>query len=133
MDPITLAITSALGNLGVQVINDAYQALKAALQAKYGLDSNLAKAVNALEDEPDFKPNQDALAERVMQVKAADDPQLQQLTQALIQALESTTDGYAVVSKYQIDARNAQVGVIADQVNVEGGIHFGTTRDESKD
>lgn len=125
MDPITMAIIGALSNLGVQVISDAYQALKMALQAKYGIDSKLAGAVEALESEPEFKPNQDALAGRIAQVKATDDPQLQQLTQALIEALESTSEGKEAISKYQIDAKKAKIGVIGDNAEVKGGIHFG--------
>lgn len=125
MDPITLAITGALGNLGVQVINDAYQALKAALQDKYGIDSKLAGAVEELESEPDFKPNQNALAGRIAQEQVADDPQIQQLTQVLIEALESITEAKAAISKYQIDAKDSQIGVIGDQAHIEGGINFG--------
>lgn len=84
MDPITLAITGALANLGVEVISDAYTALKAALQDKYGVDSKLAEAVEELESEPDFKPNQDALAGRIAQAKADQDPTIQKLAETLL-------------------------------------------------
>ncbi len=34
MDPLTLAVTTALANLGQEVIKDAYAAFKAAIQHK---------------------------------------------------------------------------------------------------
>ena len=43
-DTITLAIYTGLANLGTTVINDAYQALKAALQQRFGVDSDLVDA-----------------------------------------------------------------------------------------
>ena len=96
MDPITGAIVAALAvgvasgatEVGKKVIVDAYKALKAAIEKKYGDDDKITKAVTDLESEPDFKPNQDSLAGRVEQAKAADDPQLQQLAQALLDALK---------------------------------------------
>ncbi len=34
-----------------------------------------------------------------------------------------------IMGKYQVDARRAQIGVIGDDVKVEGGIHFGKTKE----
>jgi hypothetical protein len=135
MDPITVAIVAALTagvasgatEVGKKGIVDAYDALKAALKKKFGDDSKVAKAVTDLESEPDFKPSQDALAGRVAQAKAADDPELHELAQALIEALQSTPEGKQAVGKY-VDARGAQVGIMGDRAKVEGGIHFGETK-----
>lgn len=137
MDPITAAIVAALvagvaagtTEVGKEVIVDAYKALKDALKKKFGADSKIAQAVVDLEDEPDFKPNQDALAGRVAQAKATDDPQLQELAQALIEALKSTPKGAEEVSKFKIDATGAQIGVIGEGTRVEGGMHFGPSGD----
>jgi len=136
MDPITAAIVAALTagvaagatEVGKKVIVDAYDGLKAALKKKFGDDSKITKAVTDLESEPDFKPNQDALAGRVAQANAADDPELKQLAQALIEALQSTPEGKQAVGKYVVDARGAQVGVIGDGAKVDGGMHFGETK-----
>ena len=136
MDPITGAIIAALAvgvasgatEVGKKVIVDAYKALKAAIEKKYGDDDKITKAVTDLESEPDFKPNQDALAGRVEQAKAADDPQLQQLAQALIEALKSTPEGEKAVGKYQVNVSGGQVGIIGDGAKVEGGMHFGKSR-----
>jgi hypothetical protein len=164
MDPITGAIVAALAagvasgatEVGKKVIVDAYDALKAALKGKFGIESNIAKAVADLEADPDFEPNHDALAGRVAQAKAAEDAELrelaqaliddalagrvaqakaaedaelQELAQALIDALESTAEGKKAVGKYQIDARGAQIGVLGDDAEVKGGIHFGKTEE----
>ena len=136
MDPITGAIVAALAvgvasgatEVGKKVIVDAYKALKAAIEKKYGDDDKITKAVTDLESEPDFKPNQDALAGRVEQAKAADDPQLQQLAQALLDALKDTPAGEKALSKYRIEAQDSEIGVIGDDAHVEGGIHFGKSR-----
>jgi hypothetical protein len=132
MDPITGAIVAALAagvaggaaEVGKKVIVDAYDALKTALKNKFGAESKVAQAVADLEAEPDFEPNQGALAGRVAQAKAAEDAELRELAQALLDALESTPEGKQAVGKYQIDARGAQVGVIGDDARVEGGLHF---------
>ena len=136
MDPITAAIVAALAagvaagatEVGKKVIVDAYDALKAALKKKFGADSDLAEAVEKLEKKPDSAGRQETLKEEVEAAQAANDPQLQQLAQALIEALKSTPEGEKAVSKYQIDARGAQIGVLGDEAKVEGGIHFGKTK-----
>ncbi len=133
MDPITSAIVVALasgvaggaGEVGKSVIVDAYTALKAALKQKCGVDSKVVKAVDDLEKEPDFKPNQDTLTGRVAQANIVDDSQLQQLAQALMEALKSTPEGQKATGKFQIDVSGGQVGVIGDDAEVKGGIHFG--------
>lgn len=138
MDPITAAIVAALAagvaagatEVGKKVIVDAYDALKAALKKKFGADSDLAEAVEKLEKKPDSTGRQETLKEEVEAAKAANDPQLQQLAQALIEALKSTPEGQKAVSKFQVDARGAQIGVIGDKAKVEGGIHFGKPGNE---
>ncbi len=133
MDPITIAIVSALAagvasgatEVGKKVIVDAYDALKAALKKKFGVDSDLAKAVETLEKKPDSAGRQTMVQEEMETAKADDDPELQQLTQALMEALKSTPEGNKAVSKYNIQIQNGEVGVIGDHADVKGGIHFG--------
>jgi hypothetical protein len=137
MDPITGAIVAALaagvasgaGEVGKKVVVDAYGALKAAIKKKYGAESKVAQAVAAVEDEPDFEPNQQALAGRVEQVDAADDPELQELAQKLLEALEETSRGKEALGKYNIQIDGGQVGVISDHAEIEGGIHFGSSKE----
>jgi len=132
MDPITGAIVAALAagvaggatEVGKKLIVDAYDALRAAIKKKHGEDSKIAQAVDAVEEEPGFKPNQDALAGRVEQAKAAADPELAKLAQALLEALKSTPKGQEAVSKYNIQAQDSQIGVIGDGAEIKGGIKF---------
>ena len=133
MDPITGAIVAAFASgalggateVGKKVIVDAYEALKAAIKQKYGEDSKIAQAVAGVEAEPDFKPNQDALAGRVEQANATGDEELVKLAQALLEALKETHKGQEAVSKYNIQATDSEIGVIGDHAHVEGGIKFG--------
>lgn len=129
MDPITGAIiaaaTAGVTELGKKAIVDAYNALKARIKDKYGADSKIVKAVDAAEEEPEFKPNQAALAGRVEQTNAAQDEELQKLAQELLDALQKSETGQQALSKYNIQATNSEIGVIGDNTKIEGGIHFG--------
>lgn len=88
MDPITMAVTTALANLGQNVIMDAYGALKAALQQKYGVESELAQAVDKLEEKPESKPRQAVLQEEVASSGADQDPELLQVAKSLMAQLK---------------------------------------------
>ena len=88
MDPITLAITTALGNLGQTVIKDAYDALKEALQQKFGADSDLIEAVDKLEQKPDSNARQAVLQEEIEESKAAQDAEIIQIAKAIIEQLK---------------------------------------------
>ena len=136
MDPITTAIVAALAagvaasakEVGQKVIVDAYDALKTTLKKRFGPDSDLAEAVETLEKKPESAGRQTTVQEEVAAAKAAGDPELQELAQALIEALKSTPEGEKAVGKYQVDVSGGQVGVIGDDAKVEGGIHFGETK-----
>jgi hypothetical protein len=122
MDPITLAITGALANLGVEVISDAYIALKAVLQEKYGVDSKLAGAVEELENEPDFKPNQDALAGRVAQAKADQDPDIQKMVETLlaeINKLSGQSEGTTTNITQTAGDNATQFGTVGGDVTIK--------------
>src|SRR5687768_15947718 len=93
MDPISLAITTALANLSQEVIKDAYSALKAALQSKFGVDSEIVEAVEKLEEKPDSKARQAVLQEEVSSAKADQDPELLQITKTLGAQLKEVTGG----------------------------------------
>ena len=137
MDPMTAAIVAALAagaasgvtEIGKKVIVDAYDALITAIRERFGVDSDLAKAVETLEKKPDSSGRQATVQEEVAAAEATDDPNLQELAQALIEALKSTPEGESVVGKYQVDVSGGQIGVIGDDAGVEGGIHFGKTRE----
>lgn len=93
MDPITLAITSALANLSQDLIKDAYTAFKAALQDKFGINSELVEAVDKLEQKPESKARQAMLQEEVASSGAGQDPDLLRVANALIEQLKKLSGG----------------------------------------
>lgn len=93
MDPITLAITTALANLSQDLIKDAYTAFKAALQDKYGVNSELVEAVDKLEEKPESKARQAMLQEEVASSGAGQDPDLLQVANTLIEQLKVLSGG----------------------------------------
>ena len=121
---IVAAATAGVTELGKKALVDAYNALKTKIRAKFGDESKISQAVEAVEDEPEFEPNLTALAGRVEQVDAAEDEELQTLAQALLKALQDTSAGQEAMSKYDIQATDSEIGVIGDNANIKGGIHF---------
>lgn len=123
MDPLA---TSILVSVIEKAGGAAYNALKAKLREKYGRNSDLVQAVESLERNPESEGRQAVVREEIVATRAFEDTELQLLAKQLLEALQSNPEWKAAVgSKYQIDARGASIGVIGDQANVEGGIHFG--------
>jgi hypothetical protein len=101
MDPITAALVTALamgvaGGLtetGKQLMPDAYNALKAALQQKVGVGSDLLDAVDSLEKKPDSQGRAATLQEEVQAAGADKDPDLLKLAESLQAALQQSGAG----------------------------------------
>lgn len=135
MDPITGAIlaavtagvTSGVTEIGKKAIVDAYGALKAKLQEKFGSDSDLVEAVDKLEKKPESAGWKEEVQTQIQAAQATEDDELQQLAQALLEALKDTAEGQKAVSKYHIV--DSEVGVAGDHAKVEGGIHFGSSKE----
>lgn len=100
MDPITTAIVTALlagaasgtTEAGKKAIIDAYEGLKGLFKKKYGQDSELVKAVNHLEDEPESKPLQAGLQKELESVTASKDFEVLETAQALLSALNQSQE-----------------------------------------
>lgn len=88
MDPVTLAIVTALANLSQTAIQDAYTAFKAAMQKKYGVKCELIEAVDKLEQKPDSKARQSVLQEEVASAKADQDSDLLQTANELLEKIK---------------------------------------------
>ncbi len=101
MEPFTTVILSALAagaaagvtEAGKKLVVDGYEALKAALTAKFGADSELADAVAGLEKHPDSDGRKQTLHEEIVAAKAQEDPELVKLAQALLDQIESQPGG----------------------------------------
>ncbi len=134
VDPITGAIVAALaagvasgaGEVGKKVVVDAYEGLKNAIKRKVGAESDVAEAVEKLEQKPDSEGRKTMLAEEVGEANLAQDEELMKQAQELIAALKETAEGEQALSRYNIQMQNSQVGVIGDNAEVSGGIHFGS-------
>lgn len=134
MDPVTGAIVAALaagvasgaGAVGKKVVVDAYEGLKTAIKKKVGAESDIAEAVEKLEQKPDSEGRKSMLQEEVGEANLGQDEELVKRAQELIAALKETAEGQRALSKYDIQIQDSQVGVIGDHAEVSGGIHFGS-------
>lgn len=88
MDPITRAVVAALESGGPgssqKPAPAAYQTLRAALQQKFGPESDLLTAVSALEKKPESSARQAMLHEEILAASADQDPYLLDLAQILL-------------------------------------------------
>jgi hypothetical protein len=135
VDPITVGaaagVAKGVGEVGQKLMVDAYQALKGALQQKFGVDSDLVEAVEHLEKKPEAKGRQTDVADEVKATKADEDPEVLAAAEALLAALQSTPAGQAAVSKYQVSVQG-DVGIIGDQTEIKGDFHVGGGKDPAK-
>jgi hypothetical protein len=96
MDPITAAIIAAAaagvasgtGEVGQQAVHDAYNGLKALLKQKFGAASDLAEAVDKVEQKPDSEGRRAMLQEEVVTAQAHQDPELKQVAETLLAQME---------------------------------------------
>ncbi len=101
MEPVTTVILSALAagaaagvtEAGTKLVVDGYEALKAALKARFGADSELADAVVGLEKHPDSDGRKQTLHEEIVAAKADEVPELVELARALLDRIESQPGG----------------------------------------
>ena len=124
MDPVTSALLSAissgLNTLASKAAKDAYKATKQAIRRKLGI----AKIIDELEADPSSKKQQTKLAEELVAKNAAGDSELMALAQRLLDAIKEAEAGRKTLGKYNIQASGAQIGVIGDDVHIEGGLHL---------
>ncbi len=107
MDPVTLAIVAALATgvaggateVGKNVLVDAYEAVKAAIKNKLGIDSEAAKAVDALEKKPDSAGRRETLKEELAAVGADKDPEILRVAEALLEKLKAEPGGAQIVQQ----------------------------------
>jgi formylglycine-generating enzyme required for sulfatase activity len=109
-----------MNNPASEAVKDAYQTARQAIIKKLGN----AKAIDALETDPDSGQNRAWLAEALAAEEASEDPEINRLTRQLIQTLQETEAGRKAVSRYFIEAAGAQLGVVGNGTCIEGGIHF---------
>ena len=99
MDVITTAIIAALAAISTDAIKDSYNALKSALEKKFGSDSKVVDAVKELEENPDSKGRQAVLQEEVGKANVNDDKEIVQLAQDLLDKLKSEPEGQQIINQ----------------------------------
>lgn len=120
MDPITAAIIAALAALSKDVVKDGYNALKGALQQKFGSESDLVDAVDKLEKKPDSEGRKAMLQEEMEIAKAIDDPDLIGLAQILLDKIKEQPEGQQIINQTQTNTVSG--------VNVGGDFEFKPTQ-----
>ena len=101
MDPITAAIVAALSAGAISgltetsktAITDAYARLKTLLTKKFGSESEVVHAVDAVEAKPESAGRQATLQEEVAAAKADQDQEVLHAAQALLQLLQASGEG----------------------------------------
>jgi hypothetical protein len=93
LSAVTAGIAKSAGTVGEKILVDGYAALKALLQRKFGGESKLVKAVDALEASPGSDGRKLTLKEEVGEAKADEDPEIRQAAQALLDQLQAQSGG----------------------------------------
>src|SRR6516165_7269977 len=101
MDPITTAIVATLASgFGGDATADekkakgeAYEALIAVLEKKFGIQSEIVNAIEGLEAKPAANGRKEVLKEEVAAEKANRDPDILQAAQVLLDQIGAQPDG----------------------------------------
>jgi hypothetical protein len=104
MDPVTLAsvgaVTAGVTKIGESAITDAYAGLKDLLKRKFGVASNVVKAAEEIEANPQSKSRPATLNEEVLAAKADQDPEILKAAEALLAKLKETPGGETIVTQH---------------------------------
>ncbi len=99
MDPLTMAIVSALTNLSQVAIKDSYEGLKSLIIRKFGQQSKVVQAVNDLQANPNSPARQAVVGEEVAAVKAHEDAELLSLAKDLLAKIQAGPAGKNVITQ----------------------------------
>ena len=125
MDPITTAIVTAVATgLAQDVIKDSYQALKVALNKKFGSESDVIDAVEKLEKKPDSEARKAALQEEFEIAKVNDDPDLLKLARDLLDKIKKQPGGQEIINQTQTNTASGNT--------VSGNFHFAPVQEGKK-
>jgi hypothetical protein len=130
MDPITAAIMAVLPALVADTVKstvkDAYDGLKAVIRQRWGETAPIAKAITALEEDPQSKAQAAVLEEKVGAVKATEDAEVAQALHRLVEEMKSHGIGGEAVAKIQFNISGGVVQGVAGAENVTiGSLSFG--------
>lgn len=119
-DPLTTGIIAAVGaglaKVGETAVVDAYNGVKSLIVKKFGKESQLKKAVDALEERPDSESRKGMVKEEVEAAKAHEDADLLAAANLLLAALKKSSDATGV----KIGDTIIEGSLTAEQVVAEG-------------
>lgn len=118
MDPITAAVIAAVAagaaaavpEVSKQAISDAYAALKSLIKSKFGEQSEVAQAVEKVEAQPDKAGPKGVLQDAITDAHADQDPALQNAAQKLVEQINASKAGRAIVAKIEGDYNIQLIG-----------------------
>ncbi|MFW5640152.1 MAG: hypothetical protein ACOC0H_03190 [Thermodesulfobacteriota bacterium] len=132
MEPVSLitgalaaGATAAVKDTTSQMVKDAYAGLKALIAKKFSAKDKPEgqAALKKYEEKPAVW--EAPLQETLMEIGGGQDKEIMEAVKALKQAMETSPEGRQILSKYNLDIKDSQIGVIGDNARVEGGMHFG--------
>ena len=142
MDPIAIIVTAvaagavaASKDVAAQAVKDGYAGLKALIVRKFAEKADVADAVEGVEKKPDSEARQSVLKEELEAAGAAQDADLVQQAQALLDLLKQ--HGLEPATSYHAELRGsgaiaqgpgavaAGAGGVAVGGDVKGGVHIG--------
>ena len=115
MDPIITALiagaTASVKGIASQVITDMYKAIKNKISEKFGKQNEALSALEKLENKPESDARKNVLAEELSDLDISKDNELIELSQQLIKAIESETNGVQHIKNIQNVTGNDNVVV----------------------
>jgi hypothetical protein len=132
MDPITAAIIAALAagaasgatDVAKNALVDSYKGLKGLIQRKFGGESNVAKAVDALQESPASAGKKMVLDEEVKAANVSADPEIAASAKSLLELLKALPGGdHTVVTTTGIGNAVAVGGsTVTSTISIGGSI-----------
>jgi hypothetical protein len=103
MEPITTAVVAAAAagvtEVGKKAIGDAYTGLKELIRRKFGAQSEVAKAVEAVEAKPDSAGRKATLTEELTAARADQDQELAEAARRLLERIQAQPGGVQVIQQ----------------------------------
>jgi disulfide oxidoreductase YuzD len=99
MDIICTAILAATAKLSEAAIKDSYDGLKKLIQRKFGKQSDVAKAVDQLEQKPASAGRSAVLQEEILNVGAVNDTEIIIAAKALLEKLNEKEERKTIVQQ----------------------------------
>lgn len=125
MDPITTAIvaaiaagaTSGLKDMAHSAIVESYKGLKSLLIKKFGDESALVTAVNALEKKPDSAPWRQVVEAEIKEVKADQDQQIKEIVNKILDEAETKEQSLLILGDGMIVGNEGYVSQLRNTMS----------------